>query len=52
MPETVLKPYGTPTISHVAEMAAMLCKKWETFDPDAWNLRAEGNGLILTSLLV
>ena len=52
MPETVLKPYAISTISHVAEMAVLLGVRWKTFDPDSWNLRAEGNGQILTSAVV
>ncbi|KAF2760390.1 hypothetical protein EJ05DRAFT_474275 [Pseudovirgaria hyperparasitica] len=49
MPDSVLKPYAQTTMSHLAELAVMLGMRWRTFDPDTDNLRAEGNGMILTS---
>jgi hypothetical protein len=33
-------------------MAAMMGMYWKVFDPNRWNLRAEGNGFILTSTTV
>ena len=49
MPSSVLKPFATTTISHVAELARFLGMIWKAFDVDSGNLRAEGNGLVLTS---
>lgn len=49
MPDGVSRPYGHSTVSHIAQMAAMLGMSWRTFEPDTANLQAEGNGLSLTS---
>ncbi len=52
MPPAVTKPYATTTISHLVEMAGMLGMFWKAFDHVSGNIRAEGNGYILTSTLV
>lgn len=52
MPESVLRPYATSTVSHVAEMCVMLGLSWVTFDVDSANLQASGNGFALSSSLV
>ncbi|KAH8805699.1 hypothetical protein F5884DRAFT_456083 [Xylogone sp. PMI_703] len=52
MPDSVTKPYATTTISHLIEMVAMLGMHWKLFDQLAWNVRAEGNGFIVTSTAV
>jgi len=52
MPPAVIKAFATTTICHLVEMTAMLGMYWKAFDPDSWNLRAEGNGFILSSSLV
>lgn len=49
MPDGVKKPFATTNISHVVEIAALLGLQWVKFDQDTWNLRAEGNGLMLLS---
>lgn len=49
MPDSVTKPYATSTISHVIEMVALLGMYWKSFDQMTWNVRAEGNGFIVTS---
>jgi len=49
MPAAITRPYATSAICHLVEMAAMLGMYWKVFDQTIWNLRAEGNGLILTS---
>ncbi|TAQ87940.1 hypothetical protein B7494_g3749 [Chlorociboria aeruginascens] len=45
-------PYATTAICHLVEMMGMLGMYWRVFDHIQWNLRAEGNGFILTSTLV
>lgn len=45
----VSKPYATTAICHLVEVTSMLGLYWKVFDQTAWNLRAEGNGFILTS---
>jgi hypothetical protein len=52
MPPAVTKPYATTTISHLVEMIGMLGMSWKAFEDVKGNLRAEGNGYILTSTLV
>ncbi|KAK4610389.1 hypothetical protein CLAFUW4_13541 [Fulvia fulva] len=52
MPESVLRPYATSALTHIAEMAMMLGLSWVVFDPAEGNLRAEGNGFALTSSTV
>jgi hypothetical protein len=37
---------------HLVEIMAMLGLYWKVFDQSTWNLRAEGNGFILTSTTV
>ncbi|KAE8443083.1 hypothetical protein EG329_002406 [Mollisiaceae sp. DMI_Dod_QoI] len=49
IPPSITKPYATSAICHLVEMMAMLGLHWKTFDISTWNLRAEGNGFILTS---
>jgi hypothetical protein len=52
IPSSINKPYATSTICHLVEMMAMLGVYWKVFDQSFWNLRAEGNGFILTSTTV
>jgi len=52
MPDAISRPYATSTICHLVEMMAMLGLYWKLFDQNTWNLRAEGNGFILTSTTV
>jgi hypothetical protein len=52
MPPAVTKPYATTTISHLVEMTGMLGMFWKAFDVVKGNVRAEGNGYIITSTLV
>jgi hypothetical protein len=52
IPSFIKKPYATSTICHLVEMMAMLGLYWKVFDQSTWNLRAEGNGLFLTSTTV
>jgi hypothetical protein len=52
MPPAVTKPYATTTISHLVEMTGMLGMYWKAFDVVKGNVRAEGNGYIITSTLV
>lgn len=52
MPPAVTKPYATTTISHLVEMIGMLGMYWKAFEEIRGNLRAEGNGFILTSTTV
>ncbi len=52
IPSSINKPYATSTICHLVEMMAMLGLYWKVFDQSFWNLRAEGNGFILTSTTV
>ena len=46
------QPYATSAICHLVELTAMMGMHWKAFDEKDWNLRAEGNGLILTSTTV
>lgn len=52
MPSAITRPYATSAICHLIEMMAMLGMYWKVFDQIVWNLRAEGNGFILTSTTV
>jgi len=52
IPSSITKPYATSAICHLVEMMAMLGLYWKSFDQSTWNLRAEGNGFILTSTTV
>jgi hypothetical protein len=52
MPSAITRPYATSAICHLIEMMAMLGMHWRVFDQIVWNLRAEGNGFILTSTTV
>lgn len=52
MPPAVTKPYATTTISHLVEMTGMLGMYWKAFDVVKGNVRAEGNGYIITSTVV
>jgi hypothetical protein len=52
IPSSITKPYATTAICHLVEMMAMLGIYWKVFDQINWNLRAEGNGYILTSTSV
>jgi hypothetical protein len=52
IPSSITKPYATTAICHLVEMMAMLGVYWKVFDQIMWNLRAEGNGYILTSTSV
>ncbi len=52
IPSSITKPYATSAICHLVEMMAMLGLYWKVFDQSTWNLRAEGNGFILTSTTV
>ncbi|KAF4633579.1 hypothetical protein G7Y89_g4534 [Cudoniella acicularis] len=52
IPASITKPYATSAICHLVEITAMLGLYWKVFDQTVWNLRAEGNGLILTSTTV
>lgn len=49
MPPAVTKPFATTTVSHLVEMTAMLGMYWKAFEVTKGNVRAEGNGYILTS---
>lgn len=49
MPAAITRPYATSAICHLVEMVATLGMYWKVFDQTLWNLRAEGNGFILTS---
>lgn len=51
MPPAVTKPYATTTISHLVEMVGMLGMYWKAFEDVRGNIRAEGNGFILTSTI-
>ena len=46
------QPYATSAVCHLIEMATMMGMYWKVFDTNRWNLRAEGNGYILTSTTV
>ncbi|KAI9051018.1 hypothetical protein LZ554_005126 [Drepanopeziza brunnea f. sp. 'monogermtubi'] len=52
IPSSITKPYATSAICHLVEMMSMLGLYWKVFDQSIWNLRAEGNGFILTSTTV
>lgn len=52
IPASITKPYATSAICHLVEMMSMLGLYWKVFDQTTWNLRAEGNGFILTSTTV
>lgn len=52
MPDSITRPYATSAICHLIEMMAMLGMYWKVFDQTVWNMRAEGNGFILTSTTV
>ncbi|KAF7912555.1 uncharacterized protein EAF01_001576 [Botrytis porri] len=52
VPASMTKPYATSAICHLVEMMAFLGMYWKVFDQIQWNLRAEGNGFILTSTTV
>ncbi|KAK0104775.1 hypothetical protein ONS95_005045 [Cadophora gregata] len=52
IPSSITKPYATSAMCHLVEMMAMLGLYWKVFDQSIWNLRAEGNGFILTSTTV
>ncbi|KAF7936329.1 uncharacterized protein EAE98_002548 [Botrytis deweyae] len=52
VPASMTKPYATSAICHLVEMMALLGMYWKVFDQIQWNLRAEGNGFILTSTSV
>ncbi|RDW64816.1 hypothetical protein BP6252_10467 [Coleophoma cylindrospora] len=49
MPSSITKPYATSAICHLVEIMAMVGMYWKAFDQSFWNLRAEGNGHILTA---
>jgi hypothetical protein len=49
MPTQITRPYATSAMCHLVEMVAMMGMYWKVFDQTLWNLRAEGNGFILTS---
>lgn len=51
MPPSITKPYATTTISHLVEMVGLLGMYWKAFEDVRGNIRAEGNGYILTSTL-
>ena len=52
MPDSVTKPYATTTLEHLVEMTAMLGMSWKVFEDLRWNLRAEGNGILLLSYVL
>ncbi|KAM3071308.1 hypothetical protein ACMFMF_007779 [Clarireedia jacksonii] len=52
VPASITRPYATTAICHLVEIAAMLGMYWKAFDQIQWNLRAEGNGFIVTSTTV
>ncbi|KAG4417369.1 hypothetical protein IFR04_009510 [Cadophora malorum] len=52
IPSSITKPYATSAMCHLVEMMVMLGLYWKVFDQSIWNLRAEGNGFILTSTTV
>jgi len=52
IPGAITKPYATSTMCHLVEMMSMLGMYWKVFDQVIWNLRAEGNGFILTSTII
>ncbi len=52
IPSSITRPYATSAICHLVEVMAMLGVYWKSFDQSIWNLRAEGNGFILTSTTV
>lgn len=52
VPSSITRPYATSAICHLVEMMALMGMYWKVFDQIQWNLRAEGNGFILTSTTV
>jgi hypothetical protein len=52
VPTGVTKPFATTTISHLVETAALLGMFWKSFNVARGNLRAEGNGYMLTTTIV
>lgn len=52
MPSSIIKPFGTTTLCHIVEMMAMLGVYFKQIDVDKGNMRAEGNGQMMTSTLV
>ncbi|QSZ28913.1 hypothetical protein DSL72_003419 [Monilinia vaccinii-corymbosi] len=52
VPPSITRPYATSAICHLVEMMALMGMYWKVFDQIQWNLRAEGNGFILTSTTV
>ncbi|EKD15913.1 uncharacterized protein L3040_003230 [Drepanopeziza brunnea f. sp. 'multigermtubi'] len=52
IPSSITKPYAKSAICHLVEMMSMLGLYWKVFGQSIWNLRAEGNGFILTSTTV
>lgn len=52
VPASITRPYATSAICHLVEMMALMGMYWKVFDQILWNLRAEGNGFILTSTTV
>jgi hypothetical protein len=51
MPATIIKPFATSALCHIVEMVGMLGMFWKDFKVGEGNLRAEGNGYMLTSTL-
>lgn len=51
MPVDVVRPMASTTVSDIAIMARRLGQIWKTFDPGAGQMRAEGNGHVITSTL-
>jgi hypothetical protein len=51
MPVDVVRPMASTTVSDVAIMARRLGQVWKKFDPGAGQMRAEGNGHVITSTL-
>ena len=52
MPAEVIRPLAVVSVSDIAIIARRLGMKWRQFDLVGSNLRAEGNGYIITSTLV
>lgn len=52
MPSNIIKPFGTTTLCHIVEMMAMMGIHFKQVDVEKGNLRAEGNGQMITSTLV
>jgi len=49
MPANVQKPFATTTISHLVELVGLMGMYWKAFEEGKGNVRAEGNGCMLTS---